>query len=255
MQDLRGLLTLSNSKCIMPAIDRHQLKEIEKMKKLVKAITMIASVFFITSCASKSDSNTNMALHEYGLQELSLVTEIINSDAYQQIYSSRLNEEILKTLRAGDYSKPESIEYLVFPEASELTELMIESSMSDELLNEYKNSFSSELKEYISKQMVSNMVNVCLSRNGIDPVLFYSVVHASKAFVNKDITPENVICIYSYKDTYPLAATFGYGENGSIVATLGVLVVDDYITGGAETIKDQMNSFFKKDVVKIRKAE
>ena len=56
----------------MPAIDRHQLKEIEKMKKLIKAITMIASVFLITSCASKSDSNSKMALHEYGLQELSL---------------------------------------------------------------------------------------------------------------------------------------------------------------------------------------
>lgn len=227
------------------------------MKRLIRIMSMMVFGLLITSCGSGSESN--MSLHEYGLTEVSLIREMINNEAYQEIYYGSLDDEmtkILEKLRAGDYSKPESIDYLVLPEESELMDMILSAKYKDEILDGLKKyKFSPELKEYLSKQMVSTLLNACLTQNGIEPMVFYSIIHASKMFVNNKITPENVICIYSYKDTYPLAASFGYGENGSIAMTLNVLAVDDYIDGGADMIKDQMNSILNRNAVTIRKAE
>ena len=165
------------------------------MKKYLTAC--LASVLLLTSCGTPAAETKS--LYEHGLDVVALMDEMVNSEAYVQAQTG--SEEILnitRTLAEGDYSSPKAVYRITIPDET------IDALGQIELLADT----SETLRSYFRQKTLSVIPIQITSTEGVNFLAAASLCTAGKSFISDEI-PGNVIYLYTYENTVPIAVTFG----------------------------------------------
>ena len=95
---------------------------------------------------------------------------------------------------------------------------------------------SEELKNYLTQRVIASLMSQINAMSGVENLAASSVCTVGKTFVSENAT-ENVIYIYTYEGTAPVAVTFTLGEDHSVSATGTFILYDGFTCGSAEEIR------------------
>ena len=95
---------------------------------------------------------------------------------------------------------------------------------------------SEELKSYLTQRVMASLMSQINAMSGVENLAASSVCTVGKTFVSESAT-ENVIYIYAYEDTAPVAVTFTLGEDHTVSASGTFIFYDGFTCGSAEEIQ------------------
>ena len=90
---------------------------------------------------------------------------------------------------------------------------------------------SEELKSYLMQRVMASLMSQINAMSGVDNLAASSVCTVGKTFVSENAT-ENVIYLYVYEGTAPVAVTFTLCEDHTVSAT-GTFIFNDGINCGS----------------------
>ena len=182
-------------------------------------------VFGFSSCRASSDS-----LKNEGLEIISLISEMIESDSYDVIILSGVSayEDSIAKIKAGDYTAPNGVYEI---------EVSLDYFTTFYDIDQYE--LSERLKDYIGDMYVNSVVSMINSKNGVFSVALSSVYTATDCFVDKSIS-ENHIYLYAFENGYPIIVSFVPYSDGAVMATGHLVVDDNFDTSSTEGIKNYL---------------
>lgn len=204
------------------------------MKKRLFTIGLSLALASGLCACNTNTANTEpeKSLYTQGLELISLMNEMTENNSYINAYTGNGEiSAIIQEIGADDYSKPEAVYALTFPESTlnTLTELAALENASEELSNSLK------------AKMPSVLMTQLNAMGGTTTLAATSVCTAGKTFVNHEMT-ENTTYLYTYADAAPIAVSFALGENHAISASGTFILYDGFTSGSAEEIE----SFFEE---------
>ncbi|MBR5312839.1 MAG: hypothetical protein IKU40_08175 [Clostridia bacterium] len=193
------------------------------MKKLL--IAVLASVL-LTSCGVTESELPSLEIR--GMQIVSMLEEIAESEDYLSIYSS--DEELLNiihTFAEGDHSDPKAVYRLTLSEES------VKSLCGTDILT----SLSPELQSFLEGRVQASVINIANARGGSTALAAASICTAGKTFVSDEIT-EDTIYLYTFENAVPVAVSFTVGEGNTVSASGTFLIAEELNTGSPESIRE-----------------
>lgn len=211
------------------------------MRKRMKTIaikTSVMAVFLsmliLSACGNNVGSTKTKSLYEQGLEVVSLMSEMTQSEEYIDLFigNSDLNS-VIQNISTGDYTTPKAV-YAI--------------SVTDENLAALAELFgveniSEELESYLTDRIFATLMTQINSRSGVENLAAASACTAQKTFVNES-ADKNVIYLYTYDEAVPVAVTFIVGEDSSVSASGVFVMYDEFACGSA----DEIESFFYFEV-------
>ena len=196
------------------------------MKKIAICFSFILA-FLLCACGAKSDGKAGQkSLYAQGLDMISLMGEMVQSDTYFAAYSSvpTLREpvkEISQAVSGGQYDKPAAVYRLSLQEDG-LAAILQRSGtdLSDADL-------SDDLKAYMHSKMLGACANFFNSPAGTEALAASAVYTCSKSFVCMEAS-ENVLYLYTYENTNPVLISFLVGEDHAVYAS-GTYILNETI--------------------------
>lgn len=186
----------------------------------------------VSLCACNANTEPEKSLYEQGLEIISLMNEMTENESYVSAYTGNGEiSAIVQEIGADDYSEPEAVYALTFPEDSlnNLAELAALQGASAELHNSLKSKMPSVIMTQIN------------AMNGAATLAATTVCTAGKTFVNHEMT-ENTTYLYTYADAAPVAVCFILGENHAVSANGTFILYEDFTCDSEEEIE----SFFEE---------
>lgn len=195
------------------------------MKKLViAAVATLSLALFATGCGAEKKERPS--LYDKGLSCVATLSEELD-DEYVRYFSPYPElTEMVKELAKQDYSEPESVYELKYPDGG-LEQLLIYL-----LGSSVKGAPDTVLQRASVFSYLANMIN---ARLGADYVALSSILSVNQLFVNEAVT-EDAAYLYFYKDAYPVMVSFRVGEDGAIQATGTYLFIDEMKEQGADCL-------------------
>lgn len=201
------------------------------MKKSTEIITTaFLSVFVLSACGNNEVKPETKSLYSQGLEVVQLMDEITESEEYIDIAVPDNLKSVVKELADGDYSTPKTV-------------YSIEVSEKDLATIAEMNSFdniSDNLKHLIMSKVCNSFITRVNSMGGVEDVAVSGICTAGKTFVNEN-ADKNIIYLYTYENTAPIAVTFIKGDDNSVSANGTFVMYDDFKCGSADEIKDFFN--------------
>lgn len=197
------------------------------MKKAV--ITALVSVLCLSSCGDNSSPETK-SLYAQGLEVVQLMTEITKTEDYINTIATDSLKPTIQKLADGDYSTPKAV-YSIYASDKELAKLAE--------LNGFDN-ISDNLKPFVSSKLHNSLINIINNRGGVEDVAVAGICSAGKTFINENTTG-NIIYLYTYDDTVPVAVAFTTGDDKTVSANGTFVMYDGFTCDSADEIKDFFN--------------
>ena len=193
------------------------------MKKLLTAV--LASVL-LTSCGVTESELPSLEVR--GMQIVSMLEEIAESEEYLSIYSTDpelLN--IIDTFAEGDHSDPKTIYRLTLSEES------VKSLCGTDVLT----SLSPKLQDFLEGRVQASVINIANARGGSTALAATSICTAGRTFVSDEITADTIY-LYTFENAVPVAVSFTVGEGNAVSASGTFLIAEELNTGSPESIKE-----------------
>lgn len=203
-----------------------------KMFRRIAVFFVISAILLLGACNDTKNENTaDKSLYEHGLEVISSMVEMANSQQYLSLYSDSANVlDLISAAGAGDFSKPAALYKIT---SSDSSGTILDFIQTDEL--------SETLKKHIKSRMLSVIATQINAMGGSEALSASSLCISEKLFVSNELE-ENEIYLYTYKDAVPVAVTFTKGENGAVSASgIFILYKDftlDTILGSSELLKE-----------------
>ena len=201
------------------------MKRAKKSMSLVLALSM---VFLLAACSNNArESSDNKTIYEHGIELISLMEEMAESETYFALYSGSPElQEIVSVVGSGDYAEPKAV-YKI--------------KIADDMLSgmaevESAGGLSDTLKEYVVSRAQAAVVSQINAAGGANMLAAASICTAGKTFVSDELT-ENAIYLYTYENAVPAIVTFTTGENGAVSASGSFIFYEDFKTDTAGDIE------------------
>ena len=209
------------------------------MKKRIIIILTAVIIFGMTACGTKKEQ---VSLYEQGLEVVALMDEMADSQSYVQMFTGNTQiSELIQSNTNGDYSKPQVV-----------YEVMLQKDNYQGLLEneETQTTMSDELKGIISKKVNASVITQLNAYGGSENLAASTICTAGVSFVNSEVK-EDVIYIYVYENTAPVAITF-LQEGNDIVSANGTFLFGEELTNLTE---ESISQLFEGLYVTVQEVE
>lgn len=200
----------------------------KKVSKILSFLLALSFLFLLAACGNDNkEKGEDHSIYEHGLDLISLMEEMAESETYFQLYS--VSEElrgIASEVENGNYRRPKKVYQIQVSE--EAISLMADGASLDELPR--------DLKEYLSSRMYASLAQRINGAGGTNMLAAASIYTAGKTFVNTAFTG-NAIYLYVYKDAPSVMVTFIAGDDGAVSASGSFIFNENFKTESAETIE------------------
>ena len=181
------------------------------MKKKFIVILTVIMILSVTACGTRKEQDS---IYEQGLEVVALMDEMADSQSYVQMFTGNNQiSEVIQSNTNGDYSEPVKV-----------YEVVLQNDNSLGLLrnDETQESMSDKLKEIISKKVNASVITQLNAHGGSENLAASTICTAEISFVNNEVK-EDVIYIYVYENTAPVAVVFSQ-EGNDIVSANGTFM-------------------------------
>ncbi len=189
-------------------------------------IGCLASLMLLSSCGVTDSELPSLEVR--GMQIVSMLEEIAESDDYLSIYSSDSDMmSIVHSFAEGDHSDPKAIYRLTLSEES------VKSLCGTDILT----SLSPELQAFLESRVQASIINIANARGGSTALAATSICTAGKTFVSDEITADTIY-LYTFENAVPVAVSFTVGEANTVSASGTFLIAEELNTDSPETIRE-----------------
>ena len=193
------------------------------MKKL---LTAVLASFLLTSCGVTESELPSLEVR--GMQIVSMLEEIAESEEYLSIYSADPELlDIIDTFAEGDHSDPKTIYRLT------LSEETVKSLCGTDVLT----SLSPKLQDFLEGRVQASVINIANARGGSTALAATSICTAGRTFASDEITADTIY-LYTFENAVPVAVSFTVGEGNTVSASGTFLIAEELNTGSPESIKE-----------------
>ena len=197
------------------------------MKKAIAFVLVLVIILGLAACGAAKEAKNSKSLYSHGLDVISLLSQMTGSENFIGIYTANSEiKDIILALGGHSYETPDAVYAIIVPEET----LMGMAELSD------LEGVSEELKNYLTQRVIASLMSQINAMSGVENLAASSVCTVGKTFVSENAT-ENVIYIYTYEGTAPVAVTFTLGEDHSVSATGTFILGDGFTCGSAEEIR------------------
>lgn len=193
------------------------------MKKL---LTAVLASFLLTSCGVTESELPSLEVR--GMQIVSMLEEIAESEEYLSIYSADPELlDIIDTFAEGDHSDPKTIYRLT------LSEETVKSLCGTDVLT----SLSPKLQDFLEGRVQASIINIANARGGSTALAATSICTVGRTFASDEITADTIY-LYTFENAVPVAVSFTVGEGNTVSASGTFLIAEELNTGSPESIKE-----------------
>ena len=209
------------------------------MKKKFIVILTVITILSLTACGTKKEQ---VSIYEQGLEVVALMDEMADSQSYVQMFTGNMQiSEVIQSNTSGDYSEPLVVYEVVLKNDNFLGLLGND---------ETQESMSDELKEIINKKINASVITQLNAYGGSENLAASTICTAGISFVNNEVK-EDIIYIYVYENTAPVAVMF-LQEGNDIVSANGTFMFgEEFINLTEEGISELFEGLYKT----VRKVE
>ena len=198
------------------------------MKKSIAFVLVLTIILGLAACDATKEMKESKSLYDHGLDVISMLSEMTRSENFIGIYTANSEiKDIILALGNHSYETPDAVYAITVPE--ETLTGMAELSNLEQL--------SEELKTYFTQRVMASLMSQINAMSGVENLAASSVCTVGKTFVSEN-TMENVIYIYVYEGTAPVAVTFTLGEDHTLSATGTFIFYDGFTCGSVEEIQN-----------------
>ena len=197
------------------------------MKKAFAFVLVLVIILGLAACGAVKEVQESKSLYAHGLDVVSMLSEMTRSESFIGIYTANSEiKDIILALGEHPYDTPAVVYAITIPE-DVLMGMAELSNLGDA---------SEELKSYLTQRVMASLMSQINAMSGVENLAASSVCTVGKTFVSESAT-ENVIYIYAYEDTTPVAVTFTLGEDHTVSASGTFIFYDGFTCGSAEEIQ------------------
>ena len=197
------------------------------MKKAIAFVLVLVIIMGLAACGAAKEVKDSKSLYSHGLDVISLLSQMTGSENFIGIYTANSEiKDIILALGGHSYETPDAVSAITVPEET----LMGMAELSN------LEGVSEELKNYLTQRVMASIMSQINAMSGVENLAASSVCTVGKTFVSENAT-ENVIYIYTYEGTAPVAVTFTLGEDHTVSATATFIFYDGFTCGSAEEIE------------------
>ena len=197
------------------------------MKKTIAFVLVLTIILGLAACGAANEAKESKSLYAHGLEVVSMLSEMTRSENFIGIYTANSEiKDIILALGENSYEQPDAVYAITVPEDT-LTGMAELSNLEGA---------SIELKSYLMQRVMASLMSQINAMSGVENLAASSVCTVGKTFVSENAT-ENVIYIYVYEGTAPVAVTFTLGEDHTVSATGTFIFYDGFTSGSAEEIQ------------------
>ncbi len=198
------------------------------MKKTTICLTL-AMVFLLCACGSNNNGTAGQkaekSLYAQGLDIISLMGEMVQSDSYFASYSSTpalkdCMEGISRAISEGQYDKPSAVYCLSLREEG-IAEMFRKAGTDP------SGDMSDRLKAYMQSKIFGSCASLLNSSAGTEALAASSIYTCTTSFVCSEAS-ENVIYLYTYENANPVLISFIVGEGHAVYAS-GTYILSENI--------------------------
>ena len=197
------------------------------MKKAFAFVLVLVIILGLAACGAVKEVQESKSLYAHGLDVVSMLSEMTRSESFIGIYTANSEiKDIILALGEHPYDTLAAVYAITIPE-DVLMGMAELSNLGDA---------SEELKSYLTQRVMASLMSQINAMSGVENLAASSVCTVGKTFVSESTT-ENVIYIYAYEDTAPVAVTFTLGEDHTVSASGTFIFYDGFTCGSAEEIQ------------------
>ena len=197
------------------------------MKKAFAFVLVLVIILGLAACGAVKEVQESKSLYAHGLDVVSMLSEMTRSESFIGIYTANSEiKDIILALGEHPYDTLAAVYAITIPE-DVLMGMAELSNLGDA---------SEELKSYLTQRVMASLMSQINAMSGVENLAASSVCTVGKTFVSESAT-ENVIYIYAYEDTAPVAVTFTLGEDHTVSASGTFIFYDGFTCGSAEEIQ------------------
>lgn len=197
------------------------------MKKAIAFVLILTVILGLAACGAVNETKDPKSLYAHGLDVISMLSEMTRSENFIGIYTANSEiKDIILALGDHPYETPDAVYAITVP---------VDALMGMAELGNLDDA-SDELKNYLTQRVMASLMSQINAMSGVENLAASSVCTVGKTFVSENAT-ENVIYIYVYDGTAPVAVTFTLGEDHTVSATGTFIFYDGFTCGSAEDIK------------------
>ena len=197
------------------------------MKKAIAFVLVLVIILGLAACGAVKEVKESKSLYAHGLEVVSMLSEMTRSENFIGIYTANSEiKDIILALGEHPYDTLAAVYAITIPE-DVLMGMAELSNLGDA---------SEELKSYLTQRVMASLMSQINAMSGVENLAASSVCTVGKNFVSESAT-ENVIYIYAYEDTAPVAVTFTLGEDHTVSASGTFIFYDGFTCGSAEEIQ------------------
>ena len=197
------------------------------MKKTIAFVLVLTIILGLAACGAAKEAKAPKSLYAHGLEVVSMLSEMTRSENFIGIYTANSEiKDIILALGENSYEQPDAVYAITVPEDT-LTGMAELSNLEGA---------SEELKNYLMQRVMASLMSQINAMSGVENLAASSVCTVGKTFVSENAS-ENVIYIYVYEGTAPVAVTFTLGDDHTISATGTFILYDGFTCGSAEEIQ------------------
>ena len=209
------------------------------MKKKNLVIFSVILILSLTACGSKKEQSS---LYEQGLEVVNLMNEMADSQSYVQMFTGNTQiGEVIQSNTNGDYSKPQAV-----------YEVVLQKDNYQGLLGneDTQTAMSDKLERITEKKVNASLITQMNAYGGSENLAASTICTAGISFVNSKVK-EDVIYIYVYENTAPVAVVF-LQEGDDIVSANGTFMFGEELMNLTE---ESISQLFEGLYVTVQKVE
>ena len=197
------------------------------MKKTIAFVLVLVIILSLAACGAVKEVQESKSLYAHGLEVVSMLSEMTRSESFIGIYTANSKiKEIILALGDHSYETPDAVYAITVPEDT----LMGMAELSN------LEGASEKLKNYLTQRVMASLMSQINAMSGVENLAASSVCTVGKTFVSENVT-ENVIYIYVYEGTVPVAVTFTVGEDHTVSATGSFIFYVEFTCCSADEIQ------------------
>lgn len=189
-----------------------------------KKIIIILTAFMMFGMAACGVENEPVSLYEQGLEVVALMEEMTDNQSYIQMFTGNTQiSEVIQSNTNGDYSEPLAVYEVVLQKDN------FQSLLENE---DIQTTMSDGVKRIIGKKVNASMITQINAYGGSENLAASTICTAGISFVSSEVK-EDVIYIYVYENTAPVAVVF-LQEGNDIVSANGTFMFGEEYTNLTE---------------------
>ena len=197
------------------------------MKKAIAFVLVLVIILGLAACGAAKEVKDSKSLYSHGLDVISMLAEMTRSENFIGIYTANSEiKDIILALGGHSYETPDAVYAITVPEET----LMGMAELSN------LEGASEELKNYLTQRVMASLMSQINAMSGVENLAASSVCTVGKTFVSEN-AEENVIYIYVFEGTAPVAVTFTLGEDHTVSATGTFIFYDGFTCGSSKEIE------------------